>query len=118
MKGGEKTLILSNKDSNISFYLYKIIKQYKTYRTFYFIFILNVRPFLYGNFFFLPKASSICLFNLMNGGNDPIEERVLKVGDMLTYFSSCWYFRSCLRDFCMVLALLSYLFSFLGRLNR
>ena len=65
-EGGEKTLILSNKDSNISFYLYKIIKQYKTYRTFYFIFILNVRLFLYGNFFFLPKASSICLFNLMN----------------------------------------------------
>ena len=27
MKGGEKTPILSNEDSNISFYLYKIVKQ-------------------------------------------------------------------------------------------
>ena len=27
MKGGEKTQILSNKDSNISFYLYKIVEQ-------------------------------------------------------------------------------------------
>ena len=27
MKGGEKTLILSNEDSNISFYLYKIVEQ-------------------------------------------------------------------------------------------
>ena len=27
MKGGEKTPILSNEDSNISFYLYKIIEQ-------------------------------------------------------------------------------------------
>ena len=26
MKGGEKTQILSNKDSNISFYLYKIVE--------------------------------------------------------------------------------------------
>ena len=26
MKGGEKTLILSNEDSNISFYLYKIVE--------------------------------------------------------------------------------------------
>ena len=27
MKIGEKTLILSNEDSNISFYLYKIVEQ-------------------------------------------------------------------------------------------
>jgi hypothetical protein len=27
MKGGEKTPILSNEDSNISFYLYKIVEQ-------------------------------------------------------------------------------------------
>ena len=62
MKGGEKTLILSNEDSNISFYLYKIVEQ--------FLHLSNVRlvgPFLYGIFCFLPEASSICLFDLMNG---------------------------------------------------
>jgi hypothetical protein len=71
MKGGEKTPILSNENSNISFYLYKIVKQLlhlsNVGLTFYLIFILNVGPFLYGIFFFLPEASSICLFGLMNG---------------------------------------------------
>jgi hypothetical protein len=66
MKGGEKTPILSNEDSNISFYLYKIVEQCGTCGAFYLIFILNVGPFLYENFFFLPETSSICLFGLMN----------------------------------------------------
>ena len=51
MKGGEKTLIPSNENSNISFYLYKIVEQCETCGAFYFIFILNVEPFLYENFF-------------------------------------------------------------------
>ena len=45
MKGEEKTPILSNENSNISFYLYKIVKQLVR------LFILNVRPFLYEIFF-------------------------------------------------------------------
>ena len=52
MKGGEKTPILSNKDSNISFYLYKIVEQCGTCRAFYLFFILNVGPFLYEICFF------------------------------------------------------------------
>ena len=71
MKGGEKTQILTNEDSNISFYLVEQLfsfKQCGTCGAFYLIFILNVRPFLYEIFFFfLPEASSICLFGLMNG---------------------------------------------------
>ena len=66
MKWGEKSLILSNEDSKISFYLYKIVKQCRTCGAFYLIFILNVEPFLYENFFFLPEVSSICLFGLLN----------------------------------------------------
>ena len=60
MKGGEKTPILSNEDSNINFYLYKIVerttflsKQCGTCGVFYLIFILNVRFFLYEISFFL-----------------------------------------------------------------
>jgi hypothetical protein len=52
MKEGEKTPILSNEDFNINFYLYKIVEQCRICGTFYLIFILNVGPFLYGNFFF------------------------------------------------------------------
>jgi hypothetical protein len=66
-EGRRKNPILSNEDSNISFYLYKIVKQCGTCGAFYLIFILNVRPFLYEIFFSLPEASSICLFGLMNG---------------------------------------------------
>jgi hypothetical protein len=55
MKWGEKTPILSNEDSNISFYLYKIVKQCRT-----------CGAFFIWEFFFLAWASSICLFDLMN----------------------------------------------------
>ena len=55
IKGEDKTLILDNENSNISFYLYKRTgEQLLHLRNVEFVdpFILNVGPFLYGNFFF------------------------------------------------------------------
>ena len=65
MKGAEKTLILSNEDSNISFYLYKIVEQLlylsnvELVGAFYLIFILNMGPFfIWDFFFFLPEPQA------------------------------------------------------------